>query len=105
VFYSRIPPESSCDERLKRSDAYSPARPGEAQVIEMAGLKMDGAGHPPSNLDRLKGLLKGGTLAERLVTARIAAKVGEEQAALRQVIDERLKELRQKHESVPDQQA
>jgi hypothetical protein len=56
-----------------------------------------------TNLERLQGLLKNSALAERLVSARMAAAPGEEQSALRDVILDRLEELRLKHGSMPDQ--
>lgn len=59
----------------------------------------------PTNLERLKGHLAEDGLGERLVVAAVAAGDAPLLPALRQVIADRLGEIRRKHEPVPDQQA
>lgn len=55
------------------------------------------------NLARLKAQLKNGTLAEKLVSARIEAGAADPRPALRKVVLDRIEELRRVHEPVPDQ--
>jgi hypothetical protein len=62
-------------------------------------------GPPPTNLERLSSNLKKDSLAEKLVTARIAAGNDDPQPSLRKVILDRVEELKRKHEPVPDKQA
>jgi hypothetical protein len=62
------------------------------------------AEEPQSNLERLQGNLKEGSLAERLIAARIAAGTAAPGPRLRKVISDRLEELKREYESVPDQQ-
>jgi hypothetical protein len=57
----------------------------------------------PTNLERLQAHLKKDSLAEKLVTARIAAGNAEPLPGMRKVVLDRVEELKRKHESVPDQ--
>lgn len=59
---------------------------------------------PHDNLERLRSHLKKDTLAEKLVSARIAAGAAELRPALRKVMTDRIEELRRGYE-LPDQQA
>lgn len=60
---------------------------------------------PQDNLARLKSHLKaGGSLAERLVSARIDAGASDSRSNIRKVLTDRIQELRRAHD-VPDQQA
>jgi hypothetical protein len=56
------------------------------------------------NLERLRSYLKNNTLAEKLVSARIAVGAAEVRPALRKVLTDRIEELRRGYE-LPDQQA
>jgi hypothetical protein len=56
------------------------------------------------NLERLRSHLKNNTLAEKLVSARIAVGAAEVRPALRKVLTDRIEELRRGYE-LPDQQA
>jgi hypothetical protein len=58
-----------------------------------------------TNLERLQENLAKETLGERLVIAAIAAGDALVLPALRQVIADRLEEIKRKHEPVPDQEA
>jgi hypothetical protein len=61
---------------------------------------------PPSatNLDRLREKVKKDSLAVRLVDAQNGAKPGTEAVALKQVIVDRLAELRKKYAGTADHQ-
>lgn len=59
---------------------------------------------PRNNLARLKSHLKAGSLAERLVSARIDAGASDPRPNIRKVLTDRIEELRRTHD-VPDQQA
>ena len=56
------------------------------------------------NLARLKTHLKAGSLADRLVSARIDAGASDALPNIRKVLTDRIEELRRTHD-VPDQQA
>jgi hypothetical protein len=66
---------------------------------------MNSPASSPTNLDRLRERVKKGGLAVRLVDAQKGAKPGGETAALRQVVVDRLAELRNKHAGIADHQA
>lgn len=55
---------------------------------------------PQSNLARLQGHLKEGSLAANLVAARIAAVDGDPRPALREAMLDRIDALKAKHDSV-----
>lgn len=55
---------------------------------------------PSTNLERLRGHLKKDTLADRLVGAGIATAPEESKAAFQKVIEDRLAELKKKHDPV-----
>ncbi|WP_438278920.1 hypothetical protein [Nitrobacter sp.] len=59
---------------------------------------------PQDNLARLKSHLKAGSLAERLVSARIDAGASDSRSNIRKVLTDRIEELRRAHD-VPAQQA
>ena len=50
-----------------------------------------------TNFARLRGHLKSGSLAERLLAAELNAAPGASQAALQEVLHQRLEELRRKY--------
>jgi hypothetical protein len=57
---------------------------------------------PPSNLARLQGHLKEGSLATDLVAARIAAGDGDPCPLLRKAMFDRIDALKAKHDPVQD---
>lgn len=57
---------------------------------------------PQDNLARLKSHLKTGSLAERLVSARIDTRASDPHPNIRKVLTDRIEELRRAHD-VPDQ--
>jgi hypothetical protein len=63
---------------------------------------MDTTEEPQDNLARLKSHLKTDSLAERLVSARIEAGVSNSDLAMRQVLIDRIEELRRAYD-LPDQ--
>jgi hypothetical protein len=58
---------------------------------------------PQSNLARLLGHLKEGSLAANLVAARIAAGDGDPRPALRKAVFDRIDALKAKHDPVQNQ--
>ncbi|WP_194456909.1 hypothetical protein [Bradyrhizobium sp. CCBAU 53421] len=59
---------------------------------------------PQNNLERLKSHLKKDSLAEKLVSARIGAEGSDPRPALREVVMNRIEELRRGYE-LPDRKA
>ncbi|MGN6285526.1 MAG: hypothetical protein ACTHM2_10285 [Afipia sp.] len=57
---------------------------------------------PQSNLERLQGHLKDGSLAAELVAARIAAGDGDPRPPLRKAMLDRIAALKAKHDPVQD---
>jgi hypothetical protein len=72
-------------------------------VVEGFSMPDKKAQSSPTNLERLKEILKNESLAARLVEAHISA--NGEQAALRKIIASRLDELRTKYAGPADQEA
>jgi hypothetical protein len=70
----------------------------------LGGLMESAEEEPQDNLARLKSHLKAGSLAERLVSARIDAGASDPRPNIRKVLTDRIEELRRAHD-VPDQQA
>jgi hypothetical protein len=61
-----------------------------------------GVAATPTNFERLQAHLKTGSLAERLLAAQVAAAPGMAQAALKQILADRLNELRRTHAGTPE---
>lgn len=59
---------------------------------------------PQSNLEKLSRKLKDGSLARKLVSARIEAEGSDTRAALRKVVTDRIEELKREYD-LPDNKA
>jgi hypothetical protein len=70
----------------------------------LGGLMESAEKEPQDNLARLKSHLKAGSLAERLVSARIDVGASDPRSNIGKVLTDRIEELRRAHD-VPDQQA